>query len=209
MSLSENERKTILVKSYEKRKEEVEEQRFVLLNKFRNYVLENMKNTNKPLEIRYYLINNEPSLSYEDLKIEDTFTMDLVSFKYDFQTEMIIDYIKNRYQVIKKTEKIEDLPDEYVEGPRTFRKAKQRPTEASMFEQEKIFERIQRKVDAILTKVFKGELTFEDSEFQKLVYENFNLEKELQTLNKTIEALTTRKIDRILNEISDDKLKTI
>jgi len=176
------------------KRKKIMNKKYNLLQQFRNYVLEYLRKESEPLDVEYDLINNNPEVCFKDLKKGDNFTYERIYFKFNLQSELTTDYSRKRYELTKlyATEGDEIIED-VAEGsnlknikPRTIRRLKTNLSMIPDFERQKIIERIQLEVNNILSQVFKGKLTFDDPEFEKLVKINTYLERELREIDKIL-----------------------
>ena len=171
-----------------------------LLQHFRNYVLNYLRKKSEPLDVQYELINNDPNICFKNLEVGTKFIYEKISFKFNLQRELTTEYFKYRYVLTKLYDrdgnvKIEDVAkgsDIANVKPRAIGRLKNNLSIIPDFERQEIIKRIQLEVDNILRKVFKGELTFNDEKFKKLVQINAYLENEL------------REIDGILGTLDND-----
>jgi len=184
----------------EKRKKIIKRKK-QLLQQFRNYVLDYLRKEGETLEVEYGLLNNNPNVRFEDLKIGDKFIYETIYFKFNLQKELTTNYLKKSYgqitklRVIKLYDELNDKTYEDVSKgcdlenikPRYSRRFQINLSMISDFERQKIIERIQFEVDSILRyQIFEGKLTFDDPEFKKLVKTNAYLERELREIDSIL-----------------------
>ena len=176
----------------EKRKKIMNE-KMQLLQQFKTYVLRYLKKSGEPFEIEYELINNDPKISFKDLKIGTKFIYEKIYFKFNLQTELITGYLKNHYgQLTKLYDKDGDEKIQQVDKgcdienirPRPIRRLQTNLSMISDFERQKIIERIQLEVNNMLEQIFKGKIRFDDPEFIKLVKINLYLERQKQEIDQ-------------------------
>ena len=175
-------------------KGEILNRQIKLAEDFLTYALNKLENNGKAFEVTYRLLNDSETLSYDDLKIGDSFLIKAARFKYDPQTEMIIDYKRMEFREIKQPGSFDDLLAKLNQNKsgakiRRYFKPRQSVKLATEFEQRKINVMMIKKANKIVKGIFKGDLVFDDHEFRTLIATNIALQKELERIEARIEAL--------------------
>ena len=160
-----------------------------LYEQFRAFALNKLKTHGQPFTVRFRSIDGDPGLKYKEVDMGDEFCLVYGSFDFDPKTNLMTNYIRNEFSGTKTAEDINDLINKTTSNLRQFRKQQQTLDNAAELERIQIERQMQRKVDKILTGIFKGKLGFDDPAFQTLVEMNIALERELQELNTRVAAV--------------------
>jgi len=161
-----------------------------LYEQFRTFALNKLITQGHPFKIKYRAINGDVKKGYKDLEMGEEFFLEYGCFTFDPKTSLLTDYVRTEFRESKRTDNFDELIVTSTKKPRIIRKTKQNLNIATDIERSKVEALIRKKVDNILIGIFKGELSFDDLAFKRLVASNIALEKELQELNTRISAVS-------------------
>jgi len=184
-----------------------------LLEKMRNYV-EGKYDLDTEITISYRMINGDEKLNYKDLKLGETFELNLVTFNLDPHIGMISNYTKT----IFKGKKQKENWDENLKMPEnSYTRQKKNPhhySRTSEFDRVKSETAIKKEIDRLVMQIFSVERKpddpmFNDPEFKKLYEEYIALKQETIRSAHEIDYLRKNNNQQNIHQVMEKKGKQL